>query len=70
MGAFVGVAWLASAQARVAGLAFAAAMLCITWIQQRYTSYSVKSSEELSSASHALKPAFIGSFSVFTIRAG
>ncbi|KZV83522.1 Na+/solute symporter [Exidia glandulosa HHB12029] len=43
------------------GLFFSAFMLCLTWIQARYTSFSPTNSEEFTSASRSVKPGLIAS---------
>ncbi|QRV79474.1 urea active transporter 1 [Ceratobasidium sp. AG-Ba] len=43
------------------GLFFSAFMLCLTWIQARYTGFSPSNSEEFSSASRSVKPGLIAS---------
>ncbi|KAG8710710.1 hypothetical protein FRC08_016815 [Ceratobasidium sp. 394] len=43
------------------GLFFSAFMLCLTWIQARYTGFSPSNSEEFSSASRSIKPGLIAS---------
>ncbi|EME84560.1 uncharacterized protein MYCFIDRAFT_152785 [Pseudocercospora fijiensis CIRAD86] len=43
------------------GGVFAAIMLCITWLQNRYTRFSTKQSEEFNTASRSVKPGLIAS---------
>ena len=43
------------------GFFFAALMCGISWIQNRYTSYSTKTSEEFNTASRSVKPGLIAS---------
>ncbi|KAH8661977.1 urea transporter [Xylariales sp. PMI_506] len=41
------------------GAFFALMMLCITWLQNRYTTYSTQQAEEFSTASRSVKPGLI-----------
>ena len=41
------------------GLAFAAFMISVTWIQSRYTEHKATSVEEFSSASRSVRPGLI-----------
>ncbi|KXT15409.1 hypothetical protein AC579_2188 [Pseudocercospora musae] len=43
------------------GGVFAVIMLCITWLQNRYTRFSTKQSEEFNTASRSVKPGLIAS---------
>ncbi|EJD35922.1 Na+/solute symporter [Auricularia subglabra TFB-10046 SS5] len=43
------------------GLFFSAFMLCLTWLQARYTAFSPTNSEEFTSASRSIKPGLIAS---------
>lgn len=41
------------------GGVFAALMLCVTWLQNRYTSFSTLQAEEFNTASRSVKPGLI-----------
>jgi Na+/proline symporter len=43
------------------GFFFAFLMMSITWLQNRYTSFSTKQSEEFNTASRSVKPGLIAS---------
>ena len=43
------------------GFFFAGLMMCITYLQNRYTKFSTKTSEEFNTASRSVKPGLIAS---------